>query len=287
MAKIFWLASYPKSGNTWMRALLTNYWHTGDGPADINAFTACPLASDRALFDEMMGVESSDLIPEEIARYRPTFLAHLAVESDTTLYIKVHDAWGRNIHGVALFPPTVTAGAIYLVRNPLDVALSYAHHNQCSVERAIDLMADQQHGLSLNDIHSQLPQHLGAWSEHVQSWLISSGIDVLIVRYEDLLARTAEIFEDVLRYLGQPIDHERVRRAVMFSAFDRLQAQERVSGFQEKQPTAPSFFRSGRAGEGREVLTETQVKRIIDRHGPVMEQLKYSAGTHARAKGSS
>ncbi len=70
--RIVWLASYPKSGNTWMRAFLSNYLADGDKPVDINSLdTGGPIASARTIFDEAVGVEASDLTQDEIERYRP------------------------------------------------------------------------------------------------------------------------------------------------------------------------------------------------------------------------
>ena len=71
MGKIIWLASYPKSGNTWMRILLTNYLRNANMPANINNLDGGPIASARQVFDDNVGIEASDLTQDEIERYRP------------------------------------------------------------------------------------------------------------------------------------------------------------------------------------------------------------------------
>ena len=73
MAGIIWLASYPKSGNTWLRAFLTSF-QSGGQPVDINSMAGGPIASARKRFDDAMGVEASELTQEEIDRYRPRIL---------------------------------------------------------------------------------------------------------------------------------------------------------------------------------------------------------------------
>ena len=137
MGKIIWLASYPKSGNTWMRALLTNYLRDGEAPADINEMDGGPIASARLWLDEWVGVEASALNDSAIERLRPDVYRCMARETPDTLYMKAHDAWSRTNRGDALFPADVTAGVVYILRNPLDVATSYSHHYGINIEKAV------------------------------------------------------------------------------------------------------------------------------------------------------
>ena len=103
--RIVWLASYPKSGNTWMRAFLSNYLADGDAPVDINSLdTGGPIASARAVFDDAVGVEASDLTQDEIERYRPRVYLQVAANSSETLYLKIHDAFTYTPDGSPLVP---------------------------------------------------------------------------------------------------------------------------------------------------------------------------------------
>ena len=110
MGKIIWLASYPKSGNTWVRVLLTNYLRNGEAPADINRLDGGPIASARLWFDEWAGIEASALDDKIIERLRPDVYRCMAIESTETLYMKAHDAWYRTDRGEPLFPPDITGG---------------------------------------------------------------------------------------------------------------------------------------------------------------------------------
>ena len=144
MGKIIWLASYPKSGNTWMRTLLTNYLRDSDTPADINKLDGGPIASARGWFDEWAGIEASALNDTVIERLRPDVYRCMAGESPDTLYMKVHDAWGRTDSGEALFPADVTGGVVYILRNPLDMARSCAHHWGLDIHKAVEDMCDTE-----------------------------------------------------------------------------------------------------------------------------------------------
>lgn len=278
MVKIFWLASYPKSGNTWMRILLNNYLRNAPEPTDINKLQGGAIASARLWFDEWAGVEAAALDDATIERLRPGVYRCIARDEQETLYMKVHDAWGRTDRGEGLFPADVTGGVIYILRNPLDMAASCAHHWGLSVEQAVENLCnpDYASSRSLGDMTDQLRQKMGSWSSHVQSWLDESDLPVHLVRYEDMKRDPEAFFGEVVRFCGLPWDAERVSRAVAFSDFSELQRQENAKGFNERSPKAPGlFFRRGQAGSWREELPAHLVQRLIDVHGETMRRFGY------------
>ena len=278
---IVWLASYPKSGNTWLRAVLTHYLRNGSGspsePVSINALLGRPLASDRETFDEYLGLDSSDLTPEEVLRCQPSFREWLAEALPPPAFVKTHDAHLRLPGGTTLFPKAATAGVIHLVRNPLDVAVSYAHHRNQSIDDAVAWMADPtaSEGGVTHRLTTRLPEPLTTWSGHVSSWLDQKELPLHVARYEDLLEDPQAGFGAIVRFAGLDWDGARLARAVAHAAFHRLRAQEEESGFADKQPTAPSFFRAGVAGSWRSVLSARQVRALVDTHGTIMERLGY------------
>ena len=274
---VFWLASYPKSGNTWMRVLLSNLLRREQGPASINALLPGGPASSREVFDELVGLPSSDMTPDKILLYLPLFRELLAAECARPTFAKVHDACLRNADGALLFPRTGTAGAIYIVRNPLDVAVSFAHHSQQSTDRKIAHMNDSAMALtpSVRNIHAALPQPLSTWSGHVTSWLDQTEIPIHVVRYEDMHADPVAALGGVARFAGLEHDTDRLALAVERSRFERLRAEEEQEGFRERMPLAPSFFRKGRAGDWRGALSAKQIRAVVDAHAPVMERLGY------------
>jgi aryl sulfotransferase len=264
---IVWLASYPKSGNTWLRAWLTNYWQDTGTPADINALLGGPIASDGQVFDREVGVEASDLTAEEIERYRPGVYRRLAAQHTKTLFMKVHDAYTRTSTGDPLFPADVTQGAIYLMRNPLDVV----------VDPIVTQMASATafFWAAPTRLPAQLRQRALTWSGHVCSWVDGADFPVHVMRYEDMVLHPRETLTTVIRFLGLPDDAMRLHNALTFSAFNCLQAQERTKRFAECASTATLFFRQGRIGAWREVLTDTQVHRVLSDHGMVMQRFGY------------
>ena len=278
MAKITWLASYPKSGNTWMRVLLANYLRDADSPIDINELGVGPIASARICFDEWAGIEASALDDAVIEELRPEVFRCLLREAQDNLYMKVHDAWGRTRRGAPLFPDGLTAGVVYIVRNPLDVASSCAHHWGISAEKAVQNLCDPQFAISRSDdgLADQLRQRLLSWSGHVRSWLDESGLPVHVVRYEDLLCEPEKAFCEVVRFCGLPVDAFRIRKAVTFSAFSELQRQEQHHGFRERPlHSSAKFFRKGEIGSWREELSPSLASQLIQMHGETMRRFGY------------
>lgn len=280
-AAIGWIVSYPKSGNTWLRLMLLGLMRGGQ-PIDINGIGNEAGTASQNEFDELLVVPSGELFPDERVAAQPALHRAIAAETGAGLILrKVHDRYWHVPGGEAVFPSPVSRGAVYLVRDPRDVAVSFAHHRGATPDETIATMADPAATLSAaDDRHRKhLAQPLGTWSDHVRSWLEQRDIPVLLLRYEDLLADPAWSLRLVADHLRIAHDSASVARVVDATRFGRLQAQEQVQGFRERQAgsTAP-FFRQGRAGSWRGVLAQAQAARILADHGPVMRWLGYDCG---------
>ncbi len=274
MGAIYWLASYPKSGNTWSRLVLANYRANPPEPVDINHLGGV-IASSQQLFDNFAGLDASELTPAEIERYRPLLYLGLAAWQSGDIFIKIHDAFARNADGIGLVPAESTAGVIYLLRNPLDVAASYANHSGKSVQEMVNLLCRPQARVGKSVNKGQVAQQLFSWSGHVRSWVDDSGLPVYVARYEDMLSAPEETFGGMLRFAGYAVEEVRLQKALDFARFDRLQAQEAEAGFNEKPTKAKRFFRKGQAGAWREELTPAQVQQIISANRETMIRFGY------------
>lgn len=276
-ANIIWLASYPKSGNTWFRVFLTNILQKADQPARINQLYPTTIASSRSMFDEVTGLPSSELTAGEIEMLRPAVYRHVCQQAKETVFLKVHDAWTRLPDGSPLFPAEVSRGVVYFVRNPLDVAVSFAHHNNISLPAMVKHMNNADYAFCQRDdrMHNQFTQKLLTWSRHVESWLDTSGMPLHLMRYEDMMAHPEATFGKALDFCGVEYTPEDLQRALHFSRFDELKSQEAETGFAEKSPGAESFFRNGQTGDWQNTLASDQVNDIIAVHGAMMKRLGY------------
>ncbi len=273
MAGILWLASYPKSGNTWLRIFLANLFADSQSAFDINdlgRFFYGEMSAD--LYENVAGKPVAAMSDYEIHQLRPRVHRLLTSLRPETVIVKTHNAIAMR-DGIATITPETTEGAIYVVRNPLDVVSSYADHYGLSVDDAIDAMASPENRVATAP--SAVFQYLGDWSGHVRSWSQADGLRCHVVRYEDLSNKPVDSFAAITAFLGMKVPRGRVRRAVRNASFNEVKRQERKRGFAEKSRHAEAFFRQGKANQWRDNLTPEQVERIVASHGGTMAEFGY------------
>lgn len=281
LSRFLWLASYPKSGNTWMRLALDSL-RRGGAAVDINAFgeEEEAISSSRFHFDFGAAVDSGDLTPGEILAARPAVFRGLAAVLPDGLCWKVHEACLPETGAGPLFPPEVTRAAIHIIRDPRDVAVSFAAHQAHGIDRVIAQMADPEAALSAGRSRggAQVPQPLLTWSGHAVSWMDQALFPVITVRYEDMLADLGAVLRRVIPLLGPGENtccDSTVAGAVEATRFTTLREQEERGGFRERPPESAVFFRQGVSGGWRDRLTARQIARIEADHGAVMARLGY------------
>ncbi|KLU02234.1 aryl sulfotransferase [Rhodopirellula islandica] len=231
--------------------------------------------SRRRYFGLVSGIEESSLDEAAIRSYRRDVQELIAKEIGDFQVAKTHNATVSPF-GERLIFPEFTRCAVYLVRNPVDVVDSLADHNGLSIKDAIKLMNDPGHQIG-GPGDPFVTQFLGTWSDHVRSWTQQDSFPVLIVRYEDLKQNAIAVFTQVLRFIGWPVDHQRIARANEYCSFEHLQEFEMRNGFGELSDRSVSgkFFREGRVGTGKKRLTSEQAEQINAHHEAVIQQLKY------------
>ena len=206
-----WLASFPKSGNTWARIFVAHLF--AGRPLTLAEFNLMPLYTDT-----------------------------LDPGHPDKVYIgKAHRAYYEPLHG--------TLPAIYILRDPVDIVPSAAKFFGVTNDRMSREIAKD-------------------WSRHIQSWWGHIG---LLIKYEDMPA----IFYILAEFLGQGHEQDKILMAIQNSDFKRLQADEAENGFVEASEKGGAFFRHGRPGNGREVLTDAQVQRVINGVGELYGKLGY------------
>lgn len=274
---IVWLASYPKSGNTWLRSLL-HACLDPDKTLDLNNLGGGPVHLVRQTLDDYCAISSGEMLPEELIPYRADLHMHLAMQCTFPAFIKTHDAYTLDRTGQPLFPTQTSAGAVYITRDPVDIIPSLAHHEGRDTQWTIDRLADPQAALNqwADKSSTALPEFTGSWSGNVASWLEQTDIPVLHIRYEDMHADPAEALQKVLDFCGLEVGQHRIAEAVAACSFDRLKRLESEQGFREKTSSERAFFRSGKVGEGRASLSVDQRQSIIATHREWMEKLGYS-----------
>ena len=257
-----------------MRMLFAAYQNAGARELQLqHAFSSTVSESRRTEFEQLAG--KSRLSVDEIDRLRESVQLAIASRIRPPVLLKTHNARVQH-NGFPVIRRELTLGAIYIVRNPLDVVDSLADRMGESIDQAIDRMRNPN--FTIGGPHSDLvTQYLDTWSNHVNSWVFQRAFPVHVVRYEDLLGATELCFRNVLTFLGWDTDSRRIEHAASQTAFANLQRNEASGGFQEtsKQSKSGRFFRRGRAGQWPSVLSREQATRVVEDHREVLTRLGY------------
>jgi len=272
--KIWWIASYPKSGNTWVRMFINAYL-TGF-PLDINSGFQYVLGDNNSnVFQICSPRPYMDLTEVEQVFLRPAVLIHfLTLSTAQHVCLKTHHA-RVNVDDIPLIPASMSAGGVYIIRDPRDIVISFADHMAESIDDTIKFMNTKEYVLKHNK--TNLIHVLTTWSLHVQTWTDKNNkIPITIVKYEDMLANPEGAFRVILKALGfDTIDEDKFEFAIKETRFSNLQAIEAKTGFREKGQ-GQKFFRKGEAGQWKGVLTANQIRQIEEDHKEVMRKFGYN-----------
>jgi hypothetical protein len=273
MGRLIWLASFPKSGNTWIRAFLHNLLRDPRADYDINRLGEFSFSdSTPHFYKTYLDKPSTEWTNREVMETRWKAQRDIGRMSTDDVFVKTHNAHVE-YDGLPMINMDLTAGAIYVIRNPLDVCISFADHYGSTIDDAIRVMNDMASGTATGEqlvfeIHKN-------WSTHVFSWTNQPGPWLHVVRYEDMLKKPVVAFSRVARFLGLNPDRDRLERAVERSSFKSLRAQEDEKGFRERSYKAEKFFRVGKAGQWRTALSKAQIDRVVEVNKTQMERFGY------------
>ncbi len=275
LAQIIWIASYPKSGNTWVRAFLCAYEY---GEFHINDFGLGYNMDDlNEMAHQAVSVTPIHLMsPVNNALLRPAALMFiLQVGGRSRQYIKTHSALA-NVGGVDQIPIALTDRAIYLVRDPRDIVISLAAHMDLTHQEIVNDILNQSTALFKKTEY--LAHYSGSWSDHVTSWLNPNNpIKRKVFRYEDLIHTPKIKFAEILTCLGhQSIDKTRFKKALELTTLDRFQQQEAQDGFdQSSERSTEPFFRFGKIGQWKTELAPELAEQVEHVHREMMTRFDY------------
>ena len=278
---IVWLASYPKSGNTWVRLFLRSYlskdkevFNINQKPGDqfkINRFPNYKILKE-------MQISSNNFF--EIAKNWITVQEKINLNNKLNI-LKTHNAL-CTINGSKFTNKENTIGAIYIVRDPRDVAVSFSHHLGISLKEVVDLIINEKHSIYESDF---VPEKngtgstlLSSWANHYKSWKNYNLSKILIIKYEDLVNKTFEKFYEIVSYLNKlqniEIDERKISNSIGLTKFENLQELEKKYGFEEST-SSKAFFRAGKIGSWRQELNNELSKKIEKYFSSEMKELNY------------
>ena len=268
---IIWLASYPKSGNTWLRSFLVNYINKRTSNFDLDLLTQISRFPRKELYDQLK-IDTNKF--SEIVKNWINMQEFLNLKQEFT-YLKTHNVM-CTINNYPFTNTENTIGFIYLVRDPRDVILSYSRHLNKTIEKTCELMIDKFAHEKL-DNKGNKETILSSWSENYKSWRDYNSVKKIIIKYEDLILNPYENFFKIINYLnkinGLHIDEEMIKKSIKNVKFEKLQDLEKEFGF--KESSYGNFFRKGKIGNWENELDKKIVFKIEQAFKEEMKELGY------------
>tara|TARA_B100001123_G_C15258289_1_gene1005583 strand:+ start:936 stop:1766 length:831 start_codon:yes stop_codon:yes gene_type:complete len=274
---IIWLASYPKSGNTWIRSLLSAYLFSNDGDFNFE------LLNNFSQFPSKLYLESFlNSTKDQKEVYKHWIPAQTKINSNKKRnFLKTHNAL-CTIDQSAFTNQQNTSGAIYIVRDPRNVITSLSNHFDLSIKEAFDFFTNERKTIFESDIGNV--QYIGSWADNYKSWKNSNVFPTIIIKYEDLLNNTKETFVKILNFLGEKNEiqnnNKKIDKAISSCEFDILKMKEEKEGFREsviskKTKKNINFFHLGKKNDWKSLLDPDIEKKIREKFSNEMKELGY------------
>lgn len=274
MKKNIFLASYPKSGNTWLRAIITSAL-IKEKKFSLDDLKKILLLSSKKNFKNFKNIKYSndkdvdfDWMSENIINCQKYLNK---TNQDFNIY-KTHSVRHRKFTN-----ETVNMGFIYIVRDPRDIVISLSHFAGGSLDRSIDEMLYSKKLMTRSNGAKEL---LSTWNLHTKSWLEYINVSRLFINYEDLINKTEENIIQIFNFLNKIIYNNfiptkiDIKKIVQETSINNLKKEERLFGFNEASKYS-RFFRSGRTEQWKDILSLGQIKLIEKELYPMMKQFNY------------
>ena len=266
---IFWIASYPKSGNTWLRTLISAYYYSNDGIFNQR------LINNIGQFPEKKHFQGFDYLPQlTIDTTRFWIKAQEKINKDKKIrFFKTHNVFG-SINDRKFTDKNNSIGCIYIVRDPRNVITSLTNHYELDYSQALTWMLDPKKYIYDFDKIKEFSdfQFISSWENNYKAWKSQKEFPLLIVRYEDLLNKTYAVFTDVIKFINettknrQSINKSKIKNSINSTSFHKLKENEKKYGFSEsvksrKNDKQIPFFNLGPENNWKKILNpEFQIK---------------------------
>jgi len=275
--KIVFVASYMKSGNTWMRSIICSLLNNGN--FNLKDLKKIKLFSQEAYFNKLNGITY-----QENGNFDFNFISNNWIKAQKLInnstkeevkFFKTHNVRGI-INNNYFTDKSVCKGFIYLIRDPRDISISLAKHMNISIDKAIEIMLFEKNFVT-NFL--KVNEAVCTWKQHIESWIGFNNVPRLIIKYEDMLDDIVKTMGEIIEYLGivynykKNFDENIIEKTINNTEFKNLQKLEKVGGFSEA--TYNNFFRKGKYGQWKKILSKEQISLIENKLGPTMKKLGY------------
>ena len=283
---IIWIASYQKSGNTWIRSLLCAYLFSKDGKFNFNLLGNIKQFSSKNFLSS-----SKNPKKKQIEIFENWITSQTLINKDKKIhFFKTHNALST-INGNKFTDELNTKAAIYIVRDPRNIITSLSHHYEINLEESFQFLVNKKKtifpidftALKVRDSYNDV-NVLGDWSGHYKSWKNIGFCPIKIIKYEDILADTNGVFVSILEFLSKfieiKIEKNKIHESLNSTSFDALRKMEKEQGFVEsttsnKTKQKINFFNLGKKNSWEKILDKKIVEKINNAFKDEMRELNY------------
>ena len=272
---IVWIASYPKSGNTWIRSVLSSLFYTDDGNFNFNILKKINTFDRPFYFSEVIK-------DKKVSTYDLTTLAKFRIEAQKLFnkkkilrFFKTHAA-NIKIDGFDYTNQDTTRCVIYVVRDPRDIVLSYSKFSGLNIDDVIKIIKDEK--FAVKNKESQYFTHWSRWDYHVSSWLIPD-YPKIVIKYEDMIDKPIQTIMRLIMFLksvevGGDLKDQKIINAVKSTSFANLNKMETELGFEESI-YGTKFFNIGKKNQWKKSLPALHSKDIEKSFAETMKKFGY------------
>jgi hypothetical protein len=282
---IFWIASYPKSGNTWLRILLASYFYTKDGIFDEKVLKKIDQFPQKKFFDSF---NIDQKIPTDTIKF--WIKAQEKINQNKKLkFFKTHNVFGK-LNNFDFTNIENSIGCVYIVRDPRNVITSLKNFYEMNDDQAFKWITNKNQYIydahKFETIGYSNFQFISSWDTNFESWKIQKQIPIKVIKYEDLLNETYTVFYDVINFINKTINSEekifknKIKNAVNSSLFSKLKEKEKKEGFSEapKSKLLNSkipFFNLGPDNNWKKILNDNLKDRLNNTFKKKLKELSY------------
>ena len=282
---IFWIASYPKSGNTWIKALISSYYYSKDGIFSEDIINNIGQFPEKKYFTQF---EYDSKIMSDTSRF--WIKAQEKINKENKLrFFKTHNAFG-SLNNQIFTNKENSIGCIYIVRDPRNVLTSLRNHYQMNEDKTLEWMTNKKQFIfddrNIKEDGYSSFQFISSWEINYKSWKTQKQIPLKIIRYEDLLSETYTVARDVIEFINKTLniqkkfDKNKLKNSVQSTSFNKLQLLEKKHGFSEaviskKTNNKIPFFFLGPENDWKKILAEDLKIKLNNTFEKNLKELSY------------